>query len=259
MFLLKKRYWLIITLLLTLFFILRLFPAQWLIYTIQQATPSFQASNISGTVWQGEASYAQWSERGHVLPLGELAWQINISSLLTLTPCVRFSSSAGPQQLKGEACYSIFSKEVSAKEIDVSLPIANIAPFFGVDLSGNITAFIKNIEVTQTSFNNVDANLLWEQASISNGNEWLAAGNIQARLGDENGSLISRWRHIAEGKPAPLEVDITATLTDVLTQKPVIKVEGVIKPRSRKSGFEPILQLIGNKNNDGSYRIDFAE
>ncbi len=259
MFLLKKRYCLVIALLLTVFFILRLLPAGWFIYTIQQSIPSFQATGVTGTVWQGEASYAQWSERGHTLPLGELQWYIDITSLVTLSPCLNFSSSAGSQQLKGEVCYSIFSKKINAQEIDLALPIANVAPFFGVDLSGNISAFIKSIEITQAGFVDVDANALWEQASIYTGSEWLAVGNIQARFSDENYNVVSQWRHITNARPAPLVVDITAKLIDAFAKKPSIKVEGLIKPRERNSGFEPVLQFIGNKNNDGSYRIDFAE
>ena len=253
--LLKKRYWFVITVLLTLFFITRLLPAQWLIYTAQQSVRGLQVSGVVGTFWDGEASYAQWAQSGHRLPLGQLRWRVNALSLLSLNPCVSFSSHAGSQELKGEVCYSLLDKRLSASEIDSTLPMANIAPFFNVDLSGTVTAFVKRIEVGAEGFNKVDANMLWEQASIYTGTQWLAAGNIQAKLSSEAGNLHSQWQHVETNSATPLEINITAILIDVLSSKPVIKVNGLIKPGSDKAGFEPILQFIGNKNNDGSYRI----
>lgn len=259
MLLLKKRSWLIIALSLTMIFILRLFPAHWFVYTVQQFAPNFQADGIAGTVWQGKASYAQWSERGHALPLGELHWQINIASLFILTPCIDFTSHAGSQKVKGEACYSILSNNINIEELDISLPIANAASFFGVDLSGNVTAFIKSIEINKKGFANVNANLLWEQASIYNGNEWLAVGNVQAKLSDSDGNLTSKWQHISDNNPNPVELDLTAKLINVWAKKPTVQVNGLIKPLSRNSGFEPMLRFIGSSVGDGSYRIDFTE
>jgi len=122
-----------------------------------------------------------------------------------------------------------------------------------------VTAFIKNIEINKKGFVNVNANLLWEQASIYNGNEWLAVGNVQAKLGDKEGSLTSEWQHISDNNPSPVELDITAKLIDIWAKKPTVKVNGLIKPLSRNSGFEPILRFIGSKASDGSYRIDFTE
>lgn len=258
--LLQKRYWLIVVILLTLFFILRLFPASWLIYSVQQAAPGFQVSGVSGTLWQGKADYVQWAERGHTLPLGELKWQLSAFSLLILTPCIQFSTDLGEQYVKGNVCYSIFGSVARGDEIDIALPIANVAPFFGINLGGNISAFVKSIELTQDQFANVDANLLWERASVFNGSEWLALGNIQSRFSNDSTGLSSEWRHVEEGTTAsPVEMNVRVDIVDALAKTPVIKVKGFMKPNSRNSGLNPMLQFIGNKNNDGSYYIDFTE
>jgi general secretion pathway protein N len=257
---LQKRYWLIVVILLTLFFILRFFPASWLIFSVQKAVPSFQVAGVSGTIWQGKADYVQWAERGHALPLGELKWQLSVFSLLTLTPCIQFSTDLGEQYLKGNICYSISGELIRGDEIETALPIANIAPFFGINLGGNISASVKSIELAQDQFANVDANLLWERASVFNGSEWLALGNIQSRFSTDSGGLSSEWRHIEEGTSAsPLKMNVRVDIVDALAKTPVIKVKGFMKPNSRNSGLNPMLQFIGNKNNDGSYDIDFTE
>lgn len=260
MHLLKKRYWLIFAIVLTFFFIARIFPASWLIFSVQKMAPGFQSSGVSGTLWQGKADYVQWAERGHVLPLGELQWQLSVFSLLILNPCVQFSTDLEAQHLKANVCYSLLGKVTSGDEIDIALPVANIAPFFGVDLGGNINAFVKSIELRQDKLANVDANLLWERASAYTGSEWLSLGNIQSRFSDDNGGLSSEWRHIEDGTTAsPLEMNVRVDIVDALAKTPIIKVKGFMKPGSRDSGLNSMLQFIGNKNNDGSYRIDFTE
>ena len=97
MFLIKKRYWLALTLLLIIFLILRSAPASWIIYGIQQAAPGFKVSAVNGSLWQGQADLAQWVDNGKVLPLGALNWQLNGWSLLTLNPCLHFSAMAAVQ------------------------------------------------------------------------------------------------------------------------------------------------------------------
>jgi general secretion pathway protein N len=258
--LLQKRYWSIITILLTLFFIVRLFPASWLIYGVQQVAPAFQVSGVSGTLWQGRAEYVQWADRGHALPLGELKWQLSAFSLLALKPCVQFSSGFGAQYLKGNICYAWVDRVVLGEGIDIALPIANIAPFFGVNLGGDINAFLDSAELRQGQLVNVDASLRWLGASVYNGSEWLDLGSIQSRFRDDYSGLISEWRHLEQaGLVAPVEVNIRVDVVDVLATAPTVKVKGFIKPSAQNSGLNPMLQFMGNKDNDGFYRIDFTE
>ena len=256
--LLKKRGWLVLTTLLTLFFLCRLLPASWSIYAVQQVAPGFQVSGVSGTLWQGKVDYVQLVERGHTFPLGELTWQLSAFSLLTLEPCVQFSSGLDAQHVAGSICYAWFDKVVFGKGIDIAVPIRNVAPFFGINLAGVINAFIDNVELRQYQFINVDASLLWVGASVYDGNEWLSLGVIQARFRDQHGVLISDWSHVEQADLiTPVVVNISVEIADPQALVSTVKVKGFIKPTSLNSGLNSILAFMGYKNSDGSYRINF--
>ncbi|MFT7491425.1 MAG: general secretion pathway protein N [Pseudohongiellaceae bacterium] len=257
--LLKKRQWLVLTTLLTLFCVCRLLPASWLIYAIQQVVPGFQVNGVSGTLWQGNVDYAQLVERGHTFPLGELTWQLSVFSLLTLEPCVQFSNGLDTQHVAGSICYAWFDEVVFGRGIDIAVPIGNIAPFFGINLAGVINASIDNIELRQDQFINVDASLLWVGASVYNGSEWVNLGAIQARFRDQYGVLISDWSHVEQADLiTPVVVNISLEIANPQALLSTVKVEGFIKPISLNSGLNSILSFMGNKNSDGSYRMDFS-
>jgi hypothetical protein len=230
------------------------------IYGVQQGAPDFQVSGVSGTLWQGKVDYVQWAGRGHTLPLGELKWQLSVLSLLASNPCVQFSTELGEQYLKGNVCFSIFAKVIRADEINIALPVANVAPFFGINLGGNITAIVKNIALAQDKFTNIDAKVLWKQASVHTGSEWVSLGNLQSEITEDNSNLSSQWRHVeTANKVSPLRMNIRVDIIDALAKTSRVKVKGYIKPSSRDSALKPMLQFMGNKNNDGSYSVDFTE
>jgi len=266
MFLFKKRYWLTITLLLTAFLVLKTFPATWVIYSIQKAAPGLQASGVSGSLWQGEAEYTQWVDRGHPLPLGRLSWQLQGLSLLSLNPCIRFSISASEQVIKGDACYSLFGGKAVLNEVDVTLPISRVAPFFSVDLSGNIDAYIQKATWHDQQLGETELNLLWQRASLFNGSQWVPLGNIQGRANDDgSGGLSSQWNHVeaAQQAPPPMKLDITAVVTQLKAPKPKLNVQGSITPNAQgstsNSALNQMLQFIGEPVGSGSYRIDIQE
>ncbi|MGH1486804.1 MAG: type II secretion system protein N [Cellvibrionaceae bacterium] len=262
MFLLKKRYWLTIALLVTLFLVLRAIPASWVIYGVQQAAPGFQVSGVSGSLWNGQASYTQWVDRGHTFPLGELQWGLQGLSLLALHPCINFSTKTPDQSIKGQACYGVLGGAATLKNVDASLPIANVSPYFNVDLEGNVDAYIKQA-VWQKSqqLGDTDANLLWQRAALYNGNQWISLGDIQAQANDDgNGGLVSQWNSVdsAQARP-PVNLDLNTVVTQLASNKPSLQVSGTIRPGLGADGLQPILQFIGEPLGDGSYRIEINE
>lgn len=266
MFLFKKRYWLTITLLLTAFLALRTFPATWVVYAIQKAAPGLQASGVSGSLWRGAADYSQWVDRGHTLPLGTLSWSLRGLSLLTLNPCIDFSTLTSEQSIKGAACYSLLGGKVVLSDVDITLPVSRVAPFFSVDLSGNVDAYIQKATWHQQQLGETELNLLWQRASLFNGNQWLALGNIQGRAKDDgSGGLSSQWNHVEDAQQAspPLELDLSASVTQLTSAKPKLNVQGSIAPNSQGStasnALNQMLQFIGEPIGDGSYRINIQE
>ncbi|MFT6390111.1 MAG: hypothetical protein ACJAUP_003512 [Cellvibrionaceae bacterium] len=266
MFLFKKRYWLTITLLLTTFLVVKNFPAAWVIYGVQKAAPGLQVSSVNGSLWEGRADYSQWVDRGHALPLGQLAWRLNGLSLLSLNPCINFSTLTSGQSLKGDVCYSLLSGKAVASDVDANLPVSRIAPFFSVDLGGDVDIYIQKATWQNQRLGETELSLLWQRASLFNGNQWLALGNIQGRAQDDgSGGLSSQWNHVEDAQQAssPVELDLIVSVTQLAQPKPVLKVSGTIASRERnassRAGLNQMLQFIGEPVGDGSYRINIKE
>lgn len=262
MFLLKKRYWLTLTIVLTAFLVLRSVPATWFIHGIQQAAPGLQVATVEGSLWQGSVDAAQWLDRGKVLPLGELKWQLNGLSLLTLNPCFDFSTMAPRQQIKGSACYSLLGAKIAAKDLDIKLPIKNIAPFFNVDLDGAVEASIGRAIWSNQGFKQLDFTMLWQRAALYSGSQWLALGDIQGEgQQDANGGVSSQWLSVeSTQRSAPLVLDLDVALANLAAAKPAIRVNGTATPGPNASrGLSQILQFIGEPVDGGSYRIDISE
>ena len=261
MFLLKKRYWISATLLLIVFLVLRSVPASWVIYGVQQAAPGFQVSGVTGSLWRGQADFGQWVDRGKILPLGELQWQLSPWSLLTLNPCVQFSAQATQQTIKGNGCYALLSAKISAEEVDVTLPVKHIAPFFNVDLDGNIDAYINRLIWTGESFAKADFNVLWQRAALYSGSQWVTLGDIQATGSeDASGGLFSQWKSVDTAqRPAPVDIDLEVLTTQLASAQPSFRVTGTIVPGPNANALKPMLQFIGEPAGGGGYRIDVNE
>ena len=261
MFLLKKRYWLSFALLLTIFLVLRAIPASWVIYGVQQAVPGFQVSGVFGSPWRGGASYGQWLNRGQVFPLGKLEWRLQWVSLLKLNPCISFSTQTTGQTIKGDACYGLLSGTARLNDVDVSLPVAKISPYFNVDLEGDIDIYIK--EATwhkDQSLGDTDINALWQRASLYNGNQWIALGDIQAIANNDNGGLVAQLSSVQTAqKYPPVDLDLNANITQLTAAQPSFKVKGTVKLGPSASGLEPMLQFIGEPVGSQGYRIDINE
>ncbi len=263
MFLLKKRYWLSITLLLTVFLVVRNFPATWVFYAVQKAAPGLQVSGVSGSLWGGEAEYSQWVDKGHTVPLGKLQWELEALSLLSLSPCANFSALAQSQTIKGNACYSVLSGKVVAEEIDISLPVARVAPFFSVDLDGTVDAYIQKATWQNQQLGETELNFLWQRASLFNGNMWVPLGSIQGSATDDgNGGLSSQLNHVEDAQQrtaVPLKLNIDASLTQLAAAQPKIQVNGNVTPDPGNAALKQMLQFVGEPTGDGSYRIDIRE
>lgn len=261
MFLLKKRVWLTATLLLTAFLVVKTFPATWVIYAVQKAAPGLQVSGVSGSLWEGRAQYSQWVSNGRSLPLGELSWRLQGLSLLSLSPCINFSTETNAQSIKGDACYSLLGAKAMISDVDIALPIARIAPFFNVDLDGSVDAYIQKASWYKQQLGQTELNVLWQQASLFNGSQWVALGNIQGRARDDNnGGLTSQWNHVPDNQQTPpVDVDLSASVSQLASAKPRLKVLGSVAPSRSSSALKQMLQFIGEPRGDGSYLIDIQE
>lgn len=262
MFLLKKRYWLTATVLIAILLVIIKLPATWVIYAVQKAAPNLQVSDVSGTLWSGQAKYSQWFSNGHTLALGKLDWQIRGLSLLMLNPCVNFSSEASNQYVKGLACVSLLSQELSAEKIDVSLPVAKVAPFFNVNLEGVLDGFVEEFVWKNNQLEKSDLSFLWQRASVFNGNQWIPLGDIQGRAKDDGqGSLTAVINHVetAQQIEPPVSLNLEASISELMAVRPKIRVQGTVAASAESGALRQMLQLVGEPLADGSYQIDIRE
>jgi len=259
MLLLKKRVWIALVLFLSLILILRAIPAGWFVFFVQQSVPGLKVQGVSGTLWQGEIDNSIVQERGGAFPLGAISWSLSPLSLLTLTPCIDMSARAAPQTIVGEACYGLFSGEVSLSDTTLSLPLANISPLLEVDVRGNIDGQITDFLWDGQRFNNADARLLWRDAQINNGSQWIALGDIQARSNaTEDGNLTARWSTAAGDQPQGLTIQLNTLLSDIATEARV-QVDGTIGITNQTRSLRPMLQFIGNEVSSNTFRINMNE
>ncbi|MBX2809596.1 MAG: type II secretion system protein N [Cellvibrionaceae bacterium] len=258
MFLLKKRYWVLVTLLMVPVLIIWRTPATMAVGLLQQAAPTLALSGISGSVWRGSIASSYWVDRGYELPLGRLQWQLRGLSLLGLTPCARVTATAGAQLIKAKICYSLLSGRVSIADLDAAIPLINISPLLQVDVGGHIDAYIKSAVWDGQRLADVDANLLWNGAEMNNGSEWIPLGDLQANASaGPDGRLLSRWSSVSSGEsqPPPVAIQLDLVVTDLTGTKPRIQVTGSIQPGPQTMALQPMLQFIGEPTPSGAYRI----
>ena len=267
MFLLKKRYWVFIALLFTALLVLRTVPATWVVYGVQQAVPGFQVSGVSGSLWSGSATFSQWVDRGHTLSLGQLDWTLQPWSLLLLTPCIVFSTeipqpSSVQQSIKGMACYSLLGGEAILKNVDITLPIAKISPYFNMNLEGQIDAHVKQAALKQDrTLGTTSGHLSWQRAALYNGSQWVSLGHIQGQFRDDQGGLSSQWAEAEQSSniAAPIEIDLDVVVSNLAAAQPSINVKGFVKPSAESTAIIPMLRFIGEATNDGRYQIELNE
>ena len=258
---LKKRYWLLITLLLITVLSVRAFPATWVFYFVQQAAPGLQVSGVSGSLWRGQADISQWVNRGHTLPLGQLQWQLRGLSVLTLNPCLTFSALAQNQSIKGEACYGLFSGAAEAKELDFNIPAERIGPFYSVNLQGVFEGYIPQLQWQGQGLGEADGSVLWQQAAFHSGYQWVALGDIQATGEDDGtGGLLSQINSVNDNtNTPPVTINIEAAVSQLTAPQPRLRVNGTMFPDAQANGLRQILQLVGEPITGGGYRIEINE
>ncbi|MBX2808990.1 MAG: type II secretion system protein N [Cellvibrionaceae bacterium] len=258
--LLKKRYWLLLILLLTPVLVIERTPAQFAVAVVQRLLPNFAVAGISGRLWRGTIASAHWSYRGHSFPLGAVQWRLQGASLVRLSPCLQFSSAHAAQVIKGKACYSLLSGRLSVSDLDAAIPVASVTPLLQVDIGGHIDAYIDSAVWEGQQLSAVDASVLWNKAAMHNGSEWIPLGDLQASVSSEpDGQFVSRWRNVSSGQPSPVALQLTVVVTELTAPQPRFKVTGSIQPGPQARALQPMLQFIGERTAAGAYRIAIDE
>lgn len=261
MLLLKKTHLILFTGLLTLFLVVIALPATWIISGIQQAVPGLQAANINGSIWNGRAGASQWVFNGHVLPIGTLEWNLSVWSLFALNPCVTFATQASRQQsVDGELCYSLLSSSAQVNNLNITITMAQLSPFFNLDLQGSVEGSIEKA-TWNGQLGETNGRFLWQRASVHSGSQWIPLGDIQSQLSDDkDGGLSAQVTSVnVDQNKKPVTVDLTAAFTALSSNKPNMRVTGFINPGAQSRSLTPMLQFIGEPVSGGAFKIDINE
>lgn len=249
----KKRYWIPAGLILWLIIVLAKAPASWAMALLQQAEPSWQVTEPSGSFWRGRVQTAQLNVNEQALGLGQFDWQISPLSLLIFKPCIQFTAQRGPQAITGEACFSLFSDSVSIRDVQAKLLVETLEPWLLVKLDGEGLIDIRELKANKDQITTLQGNLKWNNARAHNGNTWVALGNLNAALDDDQqGGLVTQW--FAEtGGPLATDIKIQLPLTGGILMKGTITPANTADPAIYQA-----LNMVGQPIGDGRYEIEYA-
>jgi general secretion pathway protein N len=184
------------------------FPARWLQAPMQAHLAGLQLQGVSGSIWQGQAAQVL-DAQGQ--PLGQLHWQLSRRALLG---DVRLSVQLeGPQlRLDGSAqrpSNTEFALDQVELSVDARLLQRWLAPV-AAHIEGRLQAHIDHARLSDGWPLALDAQGQWRQASLRNGADTVALGNLAFTLEVIDGVLQARAHDLGGG---PLELRASAAMS----------------------------------------------
>lgn len=228
-------------------------PAAWAVWIASQAAPGLWMNGTQGTIWRGKASAAQFQIAGfEPLALGNVEWRLSPWSLLSMNPCLQFSTSLPRQNMSGEVCQRLGGQS-KLRNLLLDAPITNLKAFLPVELSGDVS-----IQIIQASFasngdiKRLDARFSWQRARAFFDGTWLGLGSF-AGTAEQNGSGGAKAELFdLEG---PFKVALDGELNNY---REGWKLQGTIAPQQNAPQLiVQGLQILGEDMGDGSFRVQW--
>lgn len=183
----KTGRWISFGVILFLFFALSRIPADWGAWLLTRQ-PGLGLSGITGNLWKGQASVASINVQGENITLGSLSWDLQMLSLLKLSPCVKLIISSQAQSFNGLVCSSL-SGMITVKDADVNLPAKFVQSRIPIPINGQFSAHISHLQLKGNVLLDLDGNLNWTNAQANNQVQWIPLGSFAAEFvdNDKNG------------------------------------------------------------------------
>jgi len=215
---------------------------------LSKAVPNLWLGGVTGTLWDGRASGAQIDMGNKAIPLGELTWKLNPLSLLTLSPCIKFSSDYPGQMASGKLCQSITGK-TKVKDTSFEGPVALISGLIpDADVSGKASLQVANGEFSGAKIHKLQAQMSWEQASVNIMDKWITFGTFGAKLSEANGGVKAKITDV----DGPYKVDLDASWN----ASKGWGVSGTVVPGPGSSpDVQQGLQVIAEDLGDNKYKL----
>ncbi|MBA2410612.1 MAG: type II secretion system protein N [Gammaproteobacteria bacterium] len=156
--------------------------------------PHIQASNLQGTVWQGQASQLRirgfylgqvdWELRPHALLLGRIQADVSID---------RVDLQAHGNIARGLSAYHVFDAHLEGAE----QLLAPIASNYGVTVDGPIEADIDKLAFNDAGPQAADGLIVWRDARLVNPSA-LSLGDVNINLAQEDDIATAQLRNTGE-------------------------------------------------------------
>lgn len=178
-----------------------------------------QLAGLSGTVWNGSASRCVLQLPQGALHLGAVTWSLRPSSLLTLSPRLRFDSEWGSQRLSGDVRAGL-NGDVTLRNLDARLPADLVQQFAPLAVDGVLSAQVEELVLRDGLPHRAAGRLVWEDAGFQSPRGRVPLGtyalDVQQPPGDMlegvvltlSGNLLAEGRVELEGRRYRIDVGL---------------------------------------------------
>lgn len=242
--------WLILLLVLAVVFALTRIPATWGAYFITQGN-TLGMTGVNGTLWDGRASMTSIEIDNIAYSLGELHWQLEPWSLLSLRPCANVRAALERQLIEGRACASL-SGSLKVTDASIDAPADLIQAGIPVPIDGDLVANISILAMKGEQLQELEGNLSWTGARVQAEGNWVSLGNFAAEYSYNGEDAI-----VAEVFDLDAPMDLDATVTLALAGGVDVQGEVTLEPAfSDRIQAQEWLHLMLESPEPYQYRID---
>jgi len=204
-FVVTKKFWIILGVVLWLYFVISHIPAVWGAYLMTRGG-DVGMSGVSGTIWSGRASLVSVKVKQVDYSLGQLSWNLSGLSLLLLKPCATIETIMDNQHIDGRVCVG-FKGALDISNANISFPATLIQPQLPLPIDGKFSLHLDSLVMKNNQLNTLQGKLAWAEAKVYNGTNWMDLGGFGADLVDDKKSGISA--HVFDVN-SPVHVDVNA-------------------------------------------------
>ncbi|MDQ2076653.1 type II secretion system protein N [Marinimicrobium sp. ABcell2] len=199
--------WVVLLIVLTLGFAVTQIPATWGAYLMTQGN-TVGMTGVNGTLWQGRASMTSVEIDGIQYSLGELRWQLDPASVLTLRPCANVVSELERQRIEGQVCART-NGTIRVTNASIDAPASLIQAGLPVPVDGQLAATISSLALQGEHLRELQGRLSWTNARVQTEGNWTSLGSYASEFQYNGRDAIVAQVFNLNG---PVELDGTVTL-----------------------------------------------
>lgn len=238
--------WLVPGILAYLGFLCATFPATYALRWVQADLPGIQLSDISGSVWSGEAQQLVFES----VPLGAISWHFDWRAPWTGKLGYHLHLVDGVTQLDGRVAIG-YTGRVVIHDLIGRVPVQRLdhwLPLPPESVTGLLQLNLANLVVTKGIPRTADGSVTLSDVSL-NWPQTVTLGSYRMQLRTSQG-ITGEIRDTS----GPLGLQAQA----VLQADGQYHVKGMLSARDAQSAAAHLLTYMGSPGPDGNYSFDFA-